>query len=119
MFLIAEPSEPILVDPCGLRQPFVHPNFESGYITSPNYPESYPNSANCSWLIQTHNSYSLELQLMDIDLEPRYKTKHNFMILNSNIILVWFCTQHFIIYQFSDGIYWKYMMAIHPKKILL
>ena len=74
-FSIAEPSEPILADPCGLNQPFIHPNFESGYITSPNYPESYPNSANCSWLIQTHTSYSLELQFIDIDLEPRYEIK--------------------------------------------
>ena len=73
MFLktIAEPKEPILPDPCGPQQPLEHQIFESGFVTSSNYPDFYPNSASCTWLIHTEPHHSLALQFVDFDLEPR------------------------------------------------
>ena len=42
------------VDPCGDGQPAILSGLEdsSGEITSPNFPNSYPSNANCTWLIQ-------------------------------------------------------------------
>ena len=43
---------------------------ESGVFTSPNYPNSYPNSIAFIWLINTTRSKYVELTFHDFDVEP-------------------------------------------------
>ena len=66
---IGNPLVPILVDPCGDYQPFVHSDSETGMVTSPNYPGMYPNNVICSWLIVAEEDYSVRLTVISFDLE--------------------------------------------------
>ena len=36
--------------------------FESGEIKSPNYPNSYPNNAECTWVITAPKNYTVNLR---------------------------------------------------------
>ncbi|CAN8019271.1 unnamed protein product, partial [Ixodes persulcatus] len=40
-----------------------------GQISSPNYPNTYPNSASCSWLIKTNLDLGISLLFNDFELE--------------------------------------------------
>lgn len=42
---------------------------ESGVITSPWYPEMYPNEADCFWIIQTEGRFNIRLTFDQFDLE--------------------------------------------------
>ncbi|XP_062617021.1 mucin-2-like [Saccostrea cucullata] len=44
----------------------------SGYITSPNYPSSYPNYANCEWNIILPNGYGIKLLVIYFSTENYY-----------------------------------------------
>ncbi|XP_074141049.1 scavenger receptor cysteine-rich domain-containing protein DMBT1-like isoform X5 [Sminthopsis crassicaudata] len=41
----------------------------SGVISSPNYPGSYPNNANCVWNIQVSNNYRVTIVFEEVQLE--------------------------------------------------
>ncbi len=43
---------------------------ETGIITSPGYPNDYPNSVAVIWLINTTQSKYIELTFVDFDVEP-------------------------------------------------
>lgn len=42
-----------------------------GNITSLNYPNNYPGSTNCQWLLRTEASHTLSFQFTDFDLEDQ------------------------------------------------
>lgn len=42
------------------------------YISSPNYPQNYPLSVTCTWVISASNFHSIELQFTDFALEDGY-----------------------------------------------
>lgn len=42
---------------------------ESGFFTSPNYPESYPYNIQCEWTISTAPGNTIELKFVDFHLE--------------------------------------------------
>uniref|UniRef100_A0A4D5RL31 Putative procollagen c-endopeptidase enhancer n=1 Tax=Ixodes scapularis TaxID=6945 RepID=A0A4D5RL31_IXOSC len=44
-----------------------------GKISSPNYPNIYPNSASCSWLIKTNPDIGIRLAFNDFELEKNNK----------------------------------------------
>ncbi|XP_040063015.1 uncharacterized protein LOC8040272 [Ixodes scapularis] len=44
-----------------------------GRISSPNYPNIYPNSASCSWLIKTNPDFGISLEFNDFELEKDNK----------------------------------------------
>uniref|UniRef100_A0A4D5RM14 Putative procollagen c-endopeptidase enhancer n=1 Tax=Ixodes scapularis TaxID=6945 RepID=A0A4D5RM14_IXOSC len=44
-----------------------------GQISSPNYPNIYPNSASCSWLIKTDPDFGIRLEFNDFELEKDNK----------------------------------------------
>ncbi|XP_042148792.1 cubilin-like [Ixodes scapularis] len=44
-----------------------------GRISSPNYPNIYPNSASCSWLIKTNTDFVISLVFNDFELEKDNK----------------------------------------------
>ena len=45
----------------------------SGEFESPNYANNYPDSLNCSYLVQAPFGYIITLSFLHFDLEPRYK----------------------------------------------
>ena len=57
------------VDPCGRNQPLVVNASSDGFILSPNYPNLYPNNAECTWLIVNDDQASIELTIMELALE--------------------------------------------------
>ena len=42
---------------------------EAGIITSPNYPGSYPNDAECLWVLRAAPGQRIQLILWDVDIE--------------------------------------------------
>jgi hypothetical protein len=40
-----------------------------GVLKSPNYPQSYPDSVECRWLINVEWDQSVELTITDLDTE--------------------------------------------------
>ena len=55
--------------PCGSHQPEIINASYAGHISSPGYPNEYPNNADCSWLLQTNADDVIQLTIMEFDLE--------------------------------------------------
>ena len=58
--------------PCGTNQPEIINASNAGHISSPGYPNEYPNDADCSWLLQTKSDDVVQLTIMDFDLEFKW-----------------------------------------------
>ena len=43
---------------------------ESGFVYSPNYPNSYDPHDDCTWTISVQPGHTVKLQFLDFDLEP-------------------------------------------------
>lgn len=43
----------------------------TGVIRSPNYPENYPRSVTCEWVIQAPNKHQVILRVRDFELEKK------------------------------------------------
>ena len=39
-----------------------------GYLTSPNYPQNYPNNSNCQWIVRMRPATTLQFQFVFMDL---------------------------------------------------
>ena len=39
-----------------------------GYLTSPNYPQNYPNNSNCQWVVRMRPATTLQFQFVYMDL---------------------------------------------------
>ena len=50
-----------------------------GFITSPNYPENYPASSNCQYLIKTDGFNEIVLTFQDFDLEPHKECRYDYV----------------------------------------
>ena len=44
------------------------------YISSPNYPQNYPLSVTCTWVINAANDYSIKMNFTDFILEYGFGT---------------------------------------------
>lgn len=55
----------------------------AGVITSPNYPQNYPNSAHCEWLLRGHAGSRLRIQLEDVRLEELYSCSFDYVQLEA------------------------------------
>lgn len=42
---------------------------EYGVLKSPRYPETYPNSKSCTWVITAPRGRQIELNITDFDME--------------------------------------------------
>lgn len=58
-------------DPCGDGKPALISNSATGEISSPNYPNPYPNRADCQWHIQSISGHAVQLLFLEFDLENR------------------------------------------------
>ena len=47
----------------------LYANATEQYITSPNWPSSYPNNIKCRWLIQSDEKMRVELTVEAFDIE--------------------------------------------------
>lgn len=52
---------------------------ESGIIKSPNYPERYPYSCKCEWLIEVEYDKSVELTLNVVDVETDAMCEYDYI----------------------------------------
>ncbi|AWO96936.1 putative CUB and sushi domain-containing protein 3-like [Scophthalmus maximus] len=62
-----QPSPPACIAPCGGNV-----TGSSGFILSPNYPNPYPHSKDCDWLIAVHSDYVISLAFISFSIEPNY-----------------------------------------------
>lgn len=46
------------------------PQITSGFILSPNYPEPYPEGAECSWNLAAGTNYTTTIRIYQFDLKP-------------------------------------------------
>ncbi|KAL7745333.1 hypothetical protein ACLKA6_015352 [Drosophila palustris] len=51
----------------------------SGVITSPNYPISYPNNAYCEWKVETHYGSKLRITIEDLDMEDTSSCYYDYL----------------------------------------
>ena len=56
------------IDPCGENRPLIIDEL-NGSISSPNYPQNYPNDVNCSWIITSNTTSKMNLTFNDFDVE--------------------------------------------------
>lgn len=52
---------------------------EQGVITSPYYPDSYPNRAECEWRIHVHPGSAIHLTVEDLSLEHYSNCRYDFL----------------------------------------
>ncbi|KAM9324795.1 complement C1s subcomponent-like [Gastrophryne carolinensis] len=50
-----------------------------GEITSPNYPQGYPNNAKQSWDVQVPEGYGIRLYFIHLDIEPSDGCEYDFL----------------------------------------
>ncbi|XP_026473288.1 low-density lipoprotein receptor-related protein 12-like [Ctenocephalides felis] len=55
---------------CG---PVIEYTEPEGVITSPFYPNRYPNNTSCKWIILTSNNVNVSIHLVDVDIEPDHE----------------------------------------------
>ena len=55
--------------PCGHNKPLLITNSSTGEILSPNYPEQYPNNADCQWHIIVDDGFIISLTFPEFFVE--------------------------------------------------
>ncbi|XP_077981827.1 cubilin-like [Glandiceps talaboti] len=113
-------------DVCGTE----HLTDANGFVTSPNFPNNYPNSINCVWIIDITANLSVKLDFLSFETEagfdwliigngdnPNENEQHRFtgselpptIISDSNAIWLRFSTDYSITYQgwflLYEGVY--------------
>ncbi|XP_019383844.1 PREDICTED: CUB domain-containing protein 2 [Gavialis gangeticus] len=53
----------------------------SGVITSPDYPENYPNNAECHWIIQTAPNSVVKLVFIDLQMENNVECNFDYVAI--------------------------------------
>uniref|UniRef100_A0A665VSU9 Adhesion G protein-coupled receptor G6 n=1 Tax=Echeneis naucrates TaxID=173247 RepID=A0A665VSU9_ECHNA len=62
-----------------------------GRITSPCYPQKYPNSQTCKWIIQAPAGFIIQLSFLDFDLEEAPGCIYDRVVVNTGNADVKFC----------------------------
>ncbi|XP_038138788.1 cubilin-like, partial [Cyprinodon tularosa] len=52
-----------------------------GYITSPNYPENYPQNVDCIWVITVPNGEAVQVDFEDFYIEPTSSCSYDYLEL--------------------------------------
>ncbi|XP_056140347.1 enteropeptidase [Lampris incognitus] len=65
----APTTPPSVPQDCGGPFDLWEPN---STFSSPNYPQSYGNRANCLWTLNTREGWNIQLQFLDFDVEATY-----------------------------------------------
>lgn len=56
----------------------------SGEIHSPNYPQSYNNNTDCSWVIQVDYSHRVLLNFTDFDIQNHPSCNYDNVAVSNN-----------------------------------
>lgn len=51
----------------------------SGYVTSNNYPDNYPNNMDCSWLLTAKPNERVQIKFEDFDVEKNKNCKYDYV----------------------------------------
>ncbi|XP_047429456.1 adhesion G-protein coupled receptor G6 isoform X10 [Mugil cephalus] len=62
-----------------------------GEITSPCYPQKYPNSQTCKWIMQAPAGFIIQLSFLDFDLEEAQGCIYDKVVVNTGNTDVKFC----------------------------
>ncbi|XP_004561149.1 adhesion G-protein coupled receptor G6 isoform X8 [Maylandia zebra] len=62
-----------------------------GEITSPCYPQRYPNSYNCRWIMQAPTGFIIQLSFLDFELEEAPGCIYDWVKVNTGSAEVVFC----------------------------
>ncbi|XP_040920037.1 adhesion G-protein coupled receptor G6 isoform X4 [Toxotes jaculatrix] len=62
-----------------------------GGITSPCYPQKYPNSQSCKWIMQAPAGFIIQLSFLDFDLEEAPGCIYDWVVVNTGSADVKFC----------------------------
>lgn len=60
-------------------------------ITSPCYPQRYPNSYNCRWIMQAPTGFIIQLSFLDFELEEAPGCIYDWVKVNTGSAEVVFC----------------------------
>ena len=50
-----------------------------GYVTSPNYPNSYNNDSDCSWIIRASRGHKITFKVLDFLLEADQQCRKDYL----------------------------------------
>ncbi|KAM9354916.1 adhesion G-protein coupled receptor G6 [Pholidichthys leucotaenia] len=62
-----------------------------GEITSPCYPQKYPNSHSCKWIMQAPTGFIIQLSFLDFELEEAPGCIYDRAVVNTGSAVVKFC----------------------------
>ena len=54
-------------------------------MASPNYPEDYPSSQSCLWLINLGQGYDVRLTFLDLDLEEEADCSYDYVSIREGV----------------------------------
>lgn len=87
-------------------------NDPPGYITSPNYPQNYPQNIDCVWVISVPNGEAVQIEFEDdfyIEPTSRYRCYSKLLFGHFNIYLLWLLL--FLSFMFG---FIKWWIENHP-----
>ncbi|KAM4704391.1 complement C1s subcomponent [Rhinophrynus dorsalis] len=68
-----------------------------GNITSPNYPQGYPNNADESWAISVREGFGIRLYFTHLDIEPSENCENDFLeVMVGDIVKGKLCGRRFV-----------------------
>ncbi|KAG8232962.1 hypothetical protein J437_LFUL018813, partial [Ladona fulva] len=73
-------SMDLIPSPCGDNK-LLTVNNVTQYLTSPNYPNDYPNNLRCVWLLSSEESFRFDIHFMDLDLEESTYCENDWLSL--------------------------------------
>lgn len=82
-------SPPVLG--CSVTNCFLVLTEAQGEITSPCYPQKYPNSQACKWTMQAPAGFIIQLSFLDFDLEEAQGCIYDKVVVNTGNTDVKFC----------------------------
>lgn len=67
MVCLGRSSKPLPLPPCAACGGFIELNHGDppGYITSPNFPQNYPQNIDCVWVVTVPNGEAVQIDFED------------------------------------------------------
>ena len=54
---------------------------KEGTIQSPNFPNNYPASSHCIWILESNSSHKIVLNFKDFDLEKHIECRYDYVVV--------------------------------------
>ncbi|KAK7065275.1 hypothetical protein SK128_012047 [Halocaridina rubra] len=64
-----------------------HYHTQSGVLTSPDYPDNYPNSRTCEWTITVPRAHQIKLYFEEVNIEPSHNCMYDALEIRNGATL--------------------------------